>query len=132
MSTHIKVTSNNSNKGTIKVAFATNDDSNIDAHFGSAKKFHVYDIGSENYELFSIIHIESKDTDKTVALLDGVDIVYFINIGPTAAAKIINSGIFPIKYKEIVGIEEELEKLMKMLGSNPPPFIKKIVEKKAA
>ncbi|HHD75577.1 MAG TPA: dinitrogenase iron-molybdenum cofactor biosynthesis protein, partial [Campylobacterales bacterium] len=54
------------------------------------------------------------------------------NIGPTAAAKIINKGIFPIKYKEVVSIEEELSKLQAMLGENPPPFIKKIIEKKAA
>jgi len=132
MGTHIKVTSNNQTHGTIKVAFATNDESNIDAHFGSAKKFHVYSIDKEHSELSSIITIESKDTDATVALLEGVDIVYFINIGPTAAAKIINSGIFPIKYKEVVSIEEELEKLKSMLGANPPPFIKKIIEKRAA
>jgi len=132
MGTNIKITTNNQNKGTLKVAFATNDEKNIDAHFGSAKQFHIYTLDSQNYELSSIITIESKDTDATVALLEGVDIVYFINIGPTAAAKIINSGIFPIKYKEVVSIEEELEKLKSMLGTNPPPFIKKIIEKRAA
>jgi nitrogen fixation protein NifX len=32
----------------------------------------------------------------------------------------------------VVSIEEELEKLKSMLGTNPPPFIKKIIEKRAA
>jgi len=121
-----------SDDGSIKVAFATNDKKNIDAHFGSAKEFYVYDITTESSELASVIGIESKDTDKTVGLLEGIDIVYFVNIGPTAAAKIINKGIFPIKYKEVISIEEELSKLKVMLGTNPPPFIKKIIETKAA
>ncbi len=132
MSPEIKISSSTTGEGSIKVAFATNDTENIDAHFGSAKSFYVYSITGEGSELASVIGIESKDTDKTVALLEGIDIVYFVNIGPTAAAKIINKGIFPIKYKEIVSIEEELEKLQAMLGTNPPPFIKKIIEKKAA
>ena len=130
MNPEIKITSSSESSGTIKVAFATNDSENIDAHFGSAKEFHVYTISTEGYEVVSIIKIETKDTDKTVALLKGIDIVYFVNIGPTAAAKIIRKGVFPIKYKEVVGIEEELEKLKNMLGDNPPPFIKKIIAEK--
>lgn len=132
MSPEIKVTSNSQNSGVINVAFATNDDENIDAHFGSAKKFHVYRVSVDGYEISRIIKIDTKDTDKTVALLDGIDIVYFINIGPIAAAKIIRSNIFPIKYKEVVSINIELEKLKSMIATNPPPFIKKIIAKKVA
>jgi nitrogen fixation protein NifX len=82
--------------------------------------------------LSDILSIKVKDTDGTINLLTGVDIVYFVDIGAIAAAKIINKGIFPIKYKEIVDIQTELQKLQAMLGSNPPPFIKKIIEKKVA
>ena len=132
MSSTIKVSSNTKSNGTIRVAFATNDNENVDAHFGSAKQFNVYDINKDGYEISTIIKIETKNTDTTVELLSGNDIVYFVNIGPTAAAKIINSGIFPIKYKEVISIDEELGKLVDMLNTNPPPFIKKIIEKKAA
>lgn len=132
MSNRIKITSNEEKVGSIRVAFATSDLENIDAHFGSTKQFAVYDVTKEDYKTVEIIKVETKDTDKTVALLAGIDIVYFINIGPTAAAKIINKGIFPIKYKEIVTIEDELKKLVSMLGTNPPPFIKKIISKKEA
>lgn len=128
----ITINSNQKQEGVIRVAFATNDNENIDAHFGSAKQFNVYDISKEDFTISGVIKIESKDTDATVAKLHGVDIVYFVNIGPTAAAKIINSGVFPIKYKEVVSIESELNKLVSMLNTNPPPFIKKILEKKVA
>jgi len=122
----------------IKVAFATNDNENIDAHFGSCQKFVVYNITSSSYEVDKFIHTKeqkSKDGDKTaniVTALQGVDIVYFLDIGPVAAAKVINNKIFPIKYKEIISIESELEKLKSMLSTNPPPFIKKIIESKVA
>ena len=128
----IKISTNEPKIGTLKIAFATSDMENIDAHFGSAKQFAVYDVSKESVQTCEIIKIEEKDTDKTVELLGDIDIVYFTNIGAIAAAKIINSGIFPIKYKEIVPIAEELEKLKAMLNTNPPPFIEKIIEKKAA
>lgn len=132
MSSTIKITSNDDSLGSLRVAFATNDNENIDAHFGSAKQFNVYDISSDGFQISSIIKIISKDTDTTVGLLEGTDIVYFLNIGPTAAAKIISSGVFPIKYKEVISIDDELNKIVKMINENPPPFIKKIIEKKAA
>ena len=132
MSSTIKVTSTSNNLGSIRVAFATNDKEHVDAHFGSTKQFNVYDINSEDFEISTIIKITTKDTDQTVASLEGCDIVYFLNIGPTAAAKVIRKGIFPIKYKEVISIDEELNKLVSMLNENPPPFIKKIIEKKSS
>ena len=62
---------------------------------------------------------------------ENVDIMYCVEIGPAAAAKVVNSRIFPIKYKEVVSIETELNKLQSMMATNPPPFIKKILEARA-
>ncbi|WP_419766431.1 MAG: NifB/NifX family molybdenum-iron cluster-binding protein [Arcobacter sp.] len=128
----IQITTNDSQVGSLKVAFATTDLENIDSHFGSAKQFAVYEISKSSTTMCEIKKVLEKDTDKAVALLEGIDIVYFTNVGAIAAAKLINSGIFTIKYKEIVSIEEEVKKLKDMLNSNPPPFIKKIIEKKAS
>jgi len=128
----ITITSNDSKEGMIRVAFATTDLENIDSHFGSAKQFAVYEISKTVTNVCEIKKVLEKDTDKAVALLAGIDIVYFTNVGAIAAAKLINNGIFTIKYKEIVSIADEVKKLKDMLNSNPPPFIKKIIEKKAA
>ncbi|WP_083568353.1 NifB/NifX family molybdenum-iron cluster-binding protein [Arcobacter sp. LA11] len=128
----IKITSNNPEEGTLKIAFATKDLENIDSHFGSARQFAVYEVSKSCINVCEIKKVIEKDTDKTVALLDDIDIVYFTNVGAIAAAKLINNGIFTIKYKEVVEIETELKKLQEMLNTNPPPFIKKIIEKKAA
>lgn len=112
----------------IKVAFFTNDLKNINAHFGSADQFALYDVSAENYALLKVVNTQDERTDGRIELLNGVDIVYCTEIGPAAAARVVNHKIFPIKYKEIVSIEEELTKLRAMLSSNPPPFIKKILE----
>ncbi|AXX93211.1 dinitrogenase iron-molybdenum cofactor biosynthesis protein [Malaciobacter molluscorum LMG 25693] len=128
----IEIKSNNETQGVLKVGFATTDLSSIDSHFGSAKQFVVYEISKLSTSLCKIVKVTPKQTDETVKALKGIDIVYFTNIGATAAAKLINNGIFTIKYKEIIQIDKEVEKLKEMLNTNPPPFIKKIVEKKVA
>ncbi|MDD2382693.1 MAG: nitrogen fixation protein NifX [Sulfurospirillaceae bacterium] len=112
----------------IKVAFFTNDLKNINAHFGSADQFAVYDVEAKNYSLSKVVSTEGERTDGRIELLSGVDIVYCTEIGPAAAARVVNNRIFPIKYKDIVSIEDELVKLSQMLSTNPPPFLKKILE----
>ncbi|AFL68307.1 NifB/NifX family molybdenum-iron cluster-binding protein [Sulfurospirillum barnesii] len=116
----------------IKVAFFTNDLKTIDAHFGSSEQFMVYDVDTNGSTLLGVVLTGEERTEGRVALLqeEGIDMLYCIEIGPAAAAKVVNSKIFPMKYKTAVSIEEELEKLSTMLGSNPPPFIQKIIEKR--
>ena len=117
----------------VKVAFFTNDLKNIDAHFGSAPQFAVYDVDADGFGLVEVVSTGEERTDERVEMLldSGVDIVYCTEIGPAAAAKVVNSKIFPIKYKDVVSIETELNKLSSMMATNPPPFIKKILEAKA-
>ncbi len=131
MSKTITVSSNEEVHAVLKVAFATTNMEDIDAHFGSAKQFAVYNVSSTASSLHQIIKMEQKDTDTAIDALRSVDIVYFVNIGPTAAAKVINAKIFPIKYKEITSIDKELKKLSHMISTNPPPFIKKILQRSA-
>ena len=116
----------------IKVAFFTNDLKNIDAHFGSGEQFAVYDVTKEGSTLFRIVPTGDERTEGRVEMLqdEGVDIMYCVEIGPAAAAKVVNGKIFPIKYKEVVRIEDELQKLSTMIASNPPPFIQKILEQR--
>ncbi|MDR2099222.1 MAG: dinitrogenase iron-molybdenum cofactor biosynthesis protein [Campylobacteraceae bacterium] len=112
----------------IKVAFLTNDLENIDAHFGSAEHFVLYAFEENGFSLCKIINTDDAKTDGRIGMLkdESVDIMYCIEIGPAAAAKIVNNRIFPIKYKSAVNIKTELDKISAMLATNPPPFIKKM------
>jgi nitrogen fixation protein NifX len=132
-STKITVDGVSSSPDAIKVAFATKDMETINAHFGGAKEFVVYDVTKEGYELSEVRKTDTSELqgdDKTafkVKALEGVNIMYCESIGGTAAAKVIRAGINPMKVQEPVKIETVLDQLITMLNGNPPPWIKRIL-----
>lgn len=117
----------------MKVAFATKDLENINEHFGWAKQFAIYEISKDGYKFHEVVKtsedIEDEDTkikSKIDALADSA-IVYCQAIGPTAAAKVVQSKIHPMKVNEEMPITEAIKSLVKMLNGNPPPWIKRII-----
>ncbi len=117
----------------MKVAFATKDGSHINDHFGWAKQFAIYNITTEGYKLLELVTTpeDPEDEDDKIKMkieaLQGSSIMYCEAIGPTAAAKVVKARIHPIKVKEPILIETEVEALVKMLQGNPPPWIKRII-----
>ncbi|HLD23830.1 MAG TPA: nitrogen fixation protein NifX [Sulfuricurvum sp.] len=133
MNTKIIVEGDKTMENAIKVAFATKDMEEINAHFGGAKEFVVYNVSKEGFELSEVIKTDStapEDDDKTdyrVRALKGINILYSESIGGTAAAKVIRAGIHPMKANESTRIEDVLKSLVQMINSNPPPWIKNIM-----
>jgi nitrogen fixation protein NifX len=131
--TKIKVEGTSTLDNAMKVAFASKDMQTIDAHFGGAKEFTVYNVSKEGYELDGVIKTDTSDlegddkTDFKVKALKGVSIMYCESIGGTAAAKVIRSGIHPMKVLENTKIEDVLKELLTMINGNPPPWVKKIM-----
>lgn len=117
----------------MKVAFATKDLIEINDHFGWAKQFALYDVTKEGIIFLEVIHSPEDPSDEEdkinykIASLKGAAIVYVQAIGPTAAAKVINARIHPIKISEPTTIETALAQLQTMLAGNPPPWIKRII-----
>ena len=74
---------------------------------------------------------EDKITPKLQALND-CTIVYVVAIGGSAAARLIKKNVTPVKAKsEEEKIEDILNKLVKTLQGNPPPWLRKaLVQKK--
>jgi len=134
MNTKITVEGNGTMNSALKVAFATKDMEEINAHFGGAKEFVVYNVSKDGYEVSEVIktdNTELEDDDKTdyrVRALKGVNIMYSESIGGTAAAKVIRAGIHPMKANNSTRIEEVLKELVKMINGNPPPWIKNIMQ----
>ncbi|ADR33961.1 nitrogen fixation protein NifX [Sulfuricurvum kujiense DSM 16994] len=134
MNTKITVEGNGTMNSALKVAFATKDMEEINAHFGGAKEFVVYNVSKDGYEVSEVIktdNAELEDDDKTdyrVRALKGVNIMYSESIGGTAAAKVIRAGIHPMKANNSTRIEEVLKELVKMINGNPPPWIKNIMQ----
>lgn len=132
-STRISVESTGTLENAMKVAFATKDMETINAHFGGAVEFVVYNVSKEGFELDGVIKTDvtglsgDDKTDYRVKALKGINIMYVESIGGTAAAKVIRAGINPMKVPEPRKIEDVLKELVAMINGNPPPWVKRII-----
>lgn len=120
----------------MKVAFATKDLENINDHFGWAQQFAIYDVNKDGYEMVEVVKtkkeqpgedVEAAKIQSKIDAIAGASIVYCEAIGPTAAAKVINNKIHPIKVSEPKTITDAANELVRMLNGNPPPWIKRII-----
>lgn len=129
----------------MKVAFATTDEVNVDEHFGRAGMFAVYDISPEGCTFIETRKFAERGRDKAVeesrenevehdnvmqakvAKLADCKLIYFTNIGGPSAARLVNKGVMPVKVKEVVPIEQELERILDTIRNSPPPWLKKII-----
>ncbi|HHD78528.1 MAG TPA: nitrogen fixation protein NifX [Epsilonproteobacteria bacterium] len=131
--TKIKIEGTSNLDNSMKVAFATKDMETINAHFGGAKEFVVYNVSTDGFEINGVIKTDTSNiqgdekTEVKVKALEGVNIMYCESIGGTAAAKVIRAGMNPMKVQEPRKIEDVLQELVTMINDNPPPWIKRIM-----
>lgn len=116
---------------TMKVAFTTRHGEMIDQHFGQSSQFHVWDIGPEEATFLHVAEVEPTGDDEEdriaarAKLLSGCAIVYTMQIGGPAAARLVAHKIHPMKTNTEVGLKETIEQLQEVLRGNPPPWLKK-------
>ena len=118
------------------VAFASSDGLTIDSHFASAPAFEMYKFTGDKQ---GVIHTSlaaediSEADDKVNArinMLRACAIVYCTQIGGPAAARLVQSGIHPIKVPEGTLIADELNRMNNLLLSEKlPPWLKKKLDK---
>jgi nitrogen fixation protein NifX len=121
----------------MKVAFTTQDQQRIDAHFGWAKHLAVYEIGPEGYHFvedfgFGEDLAEDGNEDKLAPKLAAIHdcaIVYVAAIGGSAAARVVASKIHPVKVNQPEPILDILDKLQDVLKGTPPPWLRKALMK---
>lgn len=114
------------------IAFASSDGKTIDSHFASSPAFEMYKFtdgpqGVIHTSLKAEDMEESEDkVDVRIKMLNRCAIVYCTQIGGPAAARLVQSGIHPLKVTEGTPIEEELIKVNKLLQSKRlPPWLQK-------
>lgn len=121
----------------MKVAFCTQDLAHVDAHFGWSKNIAIYDIDTEGYRLAEAVQFdgdaeEDGNEDKIVPRLEAIAdcaIVYVAAIGASAAARVVNRKIHPVKVQKPEVIAELLERLVETLRTAPPPWLRKALMK---
>lgn len=121
----------------MKIAFATQDQQRVDAHFGWAKHLAVYEIDGAGYRFvqdfgFGDDLAEDGDEDKLAPKLAAIAdcaIVYVAAIGGSAAARVVASKIHPVKVAQPEPILDILDKLQGVLAGTPPPWLRKALLK---
>lgn len=121
----------------MKIAFATQDQQRVDAHFGWAKHLAVYELTDQGYRFvqdhaFGEDLAEDGNEDKLAPKLDAIHdcaIVYVAAIGGSAAARVVAAKIHPIKVAAPEPILDLLDKLQAVLKATPPPWLRKALLK---
>jgi nitrogen fixation protein NifX len=123
----------------MKIAFTTSDQVHVNAHFGWAKMIDVYEVSQDGYQFVETIKFngnlqEDGNEDKLVPKLNALKectIVYVAAIGSSAAAKLIKTGVTPIKARSDQDeITDVLSKLVETLKGSPPPWLRKALQQK--
>ncbi|ACM20933.1 nitrogenase molybdenum-iron cofactor biosynthesis protein NifX [Geotalea daltonii FRC-32] len=119
----------------MKVAFTSSTGEIIDQHFGMSDSFHVWEIGPDEAHFLETVRVgihgddeEDKIGARADVLLDCA-IVYTMQIGGPAAAKLVARKINPMKTNTEVPVAEIVGKLQEVLRGAPPPWLRKAMNK---
>ncbi len=116
----------------IRVAVATNNGEQVNGHFGSCLRYLVYQMTAEDCALIDVRSALEADLSDDrngfrANLINDCQVLYVQSIGGPAAAKVVRSGIYPIKVKEATDAPSELARLQRVMASAPPPWLSKIM-----
>ena len=127
-------------RGAVRVAIATRDMKGLNAHFGSAPRFAIYDVTKEGWDFVEAVGFgdasDESGSHKTdgddrigpkVEALAGCHMLFCLTIGGPAAAKVVSARIHPIKTPQPAPIPEVLERTRAMLAGSPPPWLRKVL-----
>jgi nitrogen fixation protein NifX len=119
----------------MKIAFTTKTGEVIDLHFGQADSFHIWEVGPEEAHYLETITVGehgSDEEDRIAArakVLADCAIVYTMQIGGPAAAKLVARRIHPMKTNVEVSLQESIAKIQEVLRGTPPPWLRKAMNK---
>ncbi len=119
----------------MKIAFTTTDGSMIDQHFGQCEKFQIWDVEPEHAGFLETASAEPTGNDEEdrisarAKILSECAIVYTMQIGGPAAAKLVALKIHPMKTNTEVSLPDTVAKLQEVLRGNPPPWLRKAMNK---
>ncbi len=122
--------------GSLRIACASNKDEELDGHFGSCKRFLIYQVSKEEIRLIDARNAtgpESRD-DKNVFrtnLVSDCQVLFVVSIGGPAAAKVVRAGIHPIKYPSGGPARERMQALQDIISGTPPPWLAKVMGQNA-
>ncbi|CAL8970183.1 hypothetical protein RHODGE_RHODGE_00728 [Rhodoplanes serenus] len=123
----------------VRVAIATGDRRTLDAHFGSARCFVVYDVTAQGWTAVETVTFDlvsdqqgrhaAEGDDRIgpkIDALGGCHLLFCVAIGGPSAARVVAAKIHPVKLPP-QPIEAVLERTRAMLAGAPPPWLRKVL-----
>lgn len=122
----------------MRIAFTSSDGAKVDQHFGMATSFHLWEVGPKEAKPLGTVTALTTAGDEEDRIsaranaIAGCTLVYTLQIGGPAAAKLVARKIHPMKTQEEVQVSEVIEKLQQVLQGTPPPWLRKAMNPGAA
>lgn len=126
--------------GALKIAFATQDLHRVDSHFGSAPAIVIYEVGPSDCRFIEAVQFDSvsgqdgqhgDEVDDRIGskieAVAGCAMLFSLAIGGAAAARVVNSGVYPLKLPSCEAIPEVIERVQTMMRGTPPPWMRKLL-----
>lgn len=120
----------------VRLAVASNTSDNLDGHFGSCKRFLIYQVTTSDAYLIELrdpaecASAEDPNAARAEMLAD-CQLIYVQSIGGPAAAKVIRAGIHPVKFPAAGPAEGAIRQLQKTLQA-PPPWLARVMGVKSS
>ncbi len=120
----------------LKVAFASNDRTTVNQHFGAAEGFAIYAMDGERAQLVQLAEFppESMDGNENklpakIAALSGCVAVYCLAAGASAVKQLLASGIQPIRLDDEEAIDPLLKHISLAIREGGIPWVEKAIRK---
>lgn len=115
----------------IRVACASNNGDTLDGHFGSARRFLIYQVSAGEDRLIDVrLPDDSEAEDKNTyraGMISDCQLLYVASIGGPAAAKVVKADVHPIKDAKGGSVRERISALREVLSTKAPPWLAKIM-----
>lgn len=118
----------------MKVAFATDDGIRVNAHFGQSPMFAIYNVTKSGGELVGLRKIpvilnqdEAGKIDSRLEAVSDCTLIFIMQIGASAAARVTRRKIMPVKVAMGSPIDEQVKRLVEMLQGKPPMWLAKVL-----
>ena len=119
----------------MKIAFTSSTGEMIDQHFGQTESFLIWEVGPEEAHYLEALKVGAHGGDEEdriaarAKILSDCAIVYTMQIGGPAAAKLVAQKIHPMKTNIVVSLPETVARIQEVLRGTPPPWLRKAMNK---
>jgi nitrogen fixation protein NifX len=120
----------------LKVAFATDDRSHVNQHFGAAVGFAIYALDGARARLVEVAEFAAESMDGNenklpakIAALEGCAAVYCLAVGGSAVRQLIARGIQPVRLEQDTGIDALLNDVRRAIRSGGVAWVDKALKR---